>query len=78
MIPVRCNWDTFSKSSLRGNIVAFRLVGYFIWNEEAAGSNPVYYTLMSRSSNCLGYHTFYVLIWVRNLCDLLSVRWCNG
>lgn len=26
------------------NIVAFRLAGYFTWNEEAAGSNPVYYT----------------------------------
>jgi hypothetical protein len=26
------------------NIGAFRLVGYFTWNEEAAGSNPVSYT----------------------------------
>jgi hypothetical protein len=43
-IGTRCSRDTFSKSSLKKNIVAFRLVGYFTWNEEVAGSNPVYYT----------------------------------
>ena len=25
-------------------IVAFQLVGYSVWNGEAAGSNPAYYT----------------------------------
>lgn len=39
----------FSKNSLRKNIVAFRLLGYFTWNEEAAGSNPVYYTNVGAS-----------------------------
>ena len=34
----------FLKSYLTKIIVAFRLVGYFTWNEEAVGSNPAYYT----------------------------------
>ncbi len=34
----------FFKSSLMKDIGAFRLAGYFTWNEEAAGSNPVSYT----------------------------------
>lgn len=41
-IGTRCSRDTFSKSSLKENIVAFSRklsgVGYFTWNEEAAGS----------------------------------------
>ena len=47
MLPVRCSRDTFFTSSLRKNIVAFRLVGYPVWIGEAAGSNPVYYTKSS-------------------------------
>jgi hypothetical protein len=44
-IPCEMQQGYFSKSSLKKNIVAFRLAGYFTWNEEAAGSNPVYYTI---------------------------------
>ena len=49
MLPARCSRDTFSTSSLRKNIVVFRLVGYPVWIGEATGSNPVYYTLMPDS-----------------------------
>jgi hypothetical protein len=49
VLPGRCNGDTFSTSSLKKNIVAFQLVGYPVWNGEAAGSNPVYYTLLPDS-----------------------------
>lgn len=35
---------TVVKRKLHSLIGAFRLAGYFTWNEEAAGSNPVSYT----------------------------------
>lgn len=38
--PGRCTGITFPE-----HIGVFRLAGSFIWNEEAAGSNPVSYTL---------------------------------
>lgn len=44
MFPARCSRDTFLNKFFDKNIGAFRLAGYFTWNEEAAGSNPVSYT----------------------------------
>lgn len=77
-IPARCSGDAFVKSSFK-NIGAFRLAGYFTWNEEAAGSNPVSYTIN------MGGH---VPRLAKNICNVFGrvrfpycpqkVRWCNG
>lgn len=41
---IKPNMKTVVKRKLHSLIGAFRLAGYFTWNEEAAGSNPVSYT----------------------------------
>ncbi len=75
----------FLKSSLK-NIATFQLVGYSVWNGEAAGSSPACYTSLVCSSKGLGCQAFYltmpVRIWHRlhwfvgvrvNMVDCLSI-----
>lgn len=80
-LPARCSRGAFERSSLI-NIGAFRLAGYFTWNEEAAGSNPVSYTVSVVqekicSSNGQDARFSFLEYGFDSRTDY-KVRWCNG